>query len=109
VALLERLMGVDELVYGPKLPVHQFSALASEFARGRFTVEEFQLGVEALSGEGLRPEDVAELVAIAGTVNGNGAAKLARVAEIDHVLLLAENGRVDSYSTPTRVRTRLQI
>lgn len=109
-ALIERLMGLGgEDPTQAKLPVHQFIAVMNEFARGVITGAEAQAAVDALSGAPLDAAGVAEAQALVATITGSATAKLARVVLINDVLLLAEDGRVDLYTTPARVRTRLGL
>lgn len=111
-------MGVEEDVYGPKLPVHATSALLRERARGQLTNAAAQAALDALSGEPLRSAqdvngraDTTEALALLTSITsaGNATAQLARAGLIDDVFLLAEDGRVDLYATPARVRTRLGL
>lgn len=115
--LIERIMGVEEEVYGPKIPVHAFSALMRERARGFLNNTSAQLAVDSIA-EPLRtaPDvngrtDTAEALALVNSITGAGNAQqqLNRATLIDDVLLLAENGRAEDYATPTRVRTRLGL
>ena len=92
-----------------KLPVHQFIGVMNEFARGQITGADAQLAVSQLSGAPLDAAAIAEAQALVATITGSATAKLARVVLINDVLLLAEDGRVDLYTTPARVRTRLGL
>lgn len=103
--LYERLLGADNLV---KIPVHAFQATLAEYARGQLTGAEAQAIISAVSGEPLSPEDVAEAQALLATFTGDTAAKLARAAAVDHVLLLADH-RAPGYSTPQEIRTRVGV
>ena len=109
-ALVERLMGLGgEDPSQAKIPVHQFIAIMDEFARGQITGADAQFAISQISGAPLDAAAVAEAQALVASITGSNTAKLARVVLISDVLLLAEDGRVDLYSTPTRVRTRLGI
>lgn len=102
--LYERLMGVEE----NKIPVHQFQATLAEFGRGRLTGAQAQAVIAAISGAPLTPAEVTEAQALIATVTGSNTAKLARAAEIDHVLMLAER-KAPGYSTPAEVKARLGV
>lgn len=108
--LYERLMGLGDDLNGtsPKLPVHQFQATLAEYGRGRLTGAQAQAIVSSLSGAPLTPAEVSEAQTLLGTVTGSATAKLARVTEIDHVLVLAES-RAPGYSTPAEVKARLGV
>lgn len=105
-ALYERLMGWTEA--DAKIPVHQFTGIMGEFARGRLTGAQAQAAIVSVSGAPLEPESVTEAVALLATVTGagNATARLLRALEIDHVLLLAEV-RAAGYDTPAAIRARL--
>ena len=103
-ALYERLMGIDR----NKIPVHQFSAIIAEFARGRITGPEAQVIMDAVSGVPLDAGEKVEVTALVGTITGNATAKLARAKEIDDVLMIAERN-VAPYDTVAAVETRLGV
>jgi hypothetical protein len=103
--LYERLIGLDG---STKLPLHAFQAVMAEFGRGRLTGAQAQNVINAISGEPLSPDEIAETQTLIATVTGTAMAKLARVVEIDHVLLLAEH-RAPGYATPQELRTRLGV
>jgi hypothetical protein len=103
--LYERLIGVDGSV---KLPLHAFQAVLAEYGRGRITGAQAQDVISAISGAPLSAGEITEAQSLLATVTGSATAKLARIAEIDHVLLLAEHG-APGYSTPGEIKTRLGV
>jgi hypothetical protein len=111
-ALIERLMGVDEGVHGSKVPVHAFAALLREVARTRITggVAVTELNGLLPAADPLRPADTSEaqllLTSITGA--GNATAQLNRAGVIDDGLLLAEH-RAPGWDTPAKVRTKLGL
>lgn len=107
-ALYERLMGWTDLE--DKLPVHQFTATLREFGRSRLTGAQAQAVVSAIGGAPLTAGEITEAQTLLATVTaaGNATARLARVVEIDDVLLLAER-RAPGYDTPALIRTRLGV
>lgn len=102
--MYDRLLGLS----GDKIPVHQFQATLAEFGRGRLTQAQAQAVIEFTSGSPLDAAGVTEAQTLLGTVTGSGTARLARVAEIDHVLMLAEV-RAPGYDTVALVKTRLGV
>jgi hypothetical protein len=105
-ALYSRLLGIDAT--NPKIPLHGFSALMGEFARGRLTGAEAQAGVELISGAPLTPGEVTEAQTLLATVTGTTAAKLLRAKEIEDVVMLGEN-RVVQYDTAAEIQARLGV
>lgn len=105
-ALYDRLIGID--ADNPKIPVHGFSAVLGEFARGALTGAQAQAGIELFSGAPLTAAEVVEAQALLATVTGTAPAKLARAKEIDDVLMLAEH-RLAQYDTAAEVKTRLGV
>lgn len=105
-ALYDRILGVD--AENPKIPIHGFSALMGEFARGRLTGAQAQAGVTVISGQPLTPAEVAEAQTLLATISGSATAKLARAKEIEDTLTLSENG-VAGYSTAAEVKARLGV
>jgi len=104
-ALYERLMGQGP---SPTIPVHQFSAIMAEFARGRVTGAQAQVAVAEVSdGVPLDAGEVAEAQALLATISGSATAKLARAKEIDDVLMLG--GLTTAYGTASLVKTRLGV
>lgn len=103
---VERFMGWQE--QDAKIPVHAGQAILAEFARGNLTGAQAQAAVVAVSGAPLTAAEITEAQALIGSITGTAAAKLARVSEIDHVLLLAE-ARAPGYDTPALVRARLGL
>lgn len=104
--LYERLIGVD--ADNPKIPVHGFSSVLGEFARGNLTGQQAQDAITVFSGAPLTAGEVTEAQALLATVTGTAPAKLARAKEIDDVLILAEH-RVAQYDTAAEVKTRLGV
>jgi hypothetical protein len=103
-ALYDRLMGLG----GIKIPVHGFQATLAEFGRGQMTGAQAQTAIGFMSGEVLTPAEVTEAQTLLASISGNVTAKLARVVEIDHVLLLAEQ-RAPGYDTSAAVKVRLGV
>jgi len=108
-ALIERLIGGTE----NKIPVHQFQAIAAEWARGKITSQQAQAAVAICSGGGLTPEEVTEALALiatvpTGTTDADKIARVLRLQEIDQVLLMVDAG-LPPYDDPAAVRTRLGI
>ncbi len=111
--LIERLMGIDEEVNGPKIPVHAFQAISSEWARGRITADQANTAVIHNSGQGLSAAERAEAQALVSTVPGGSTTaqqvqRALRQIEIDQVLLLADN-QTPPYDTAAAVRARLGL
>jgi hypothetical protein len=104
VALYDRILGIVE----PKIPVHQFQAALAEFGRNRLTGAQAQAIIEFTSGAPLDAAGVTEAQTLLGTVTGSASARLARVTEIDHVLLLAES-KAPGYDTVALVKARLGV
>lgn len=116
--LIERLMGVHPT--RSKIPVHQFQAIAAEWARGNFTGAQAQTAIEAVSGTPLSAAEQTEAQAIvngftsipvtgSATAVADGRARRAlRLAEIDQVFLLVD-AQVPPYDNPAAVRTRLGL
>lgn len=104
--LYERLLGTE----GAKIPVHGFQAALAEFGRGKINGTQAQAIIESLSGEPLTPAEVTEAQTLLSTVTnaGGATAKLARVKEIEDVLVLAEP-LSPGYDTPAQVKTRLGV
>lgn len=90
-----------------KIPVHQFSALMHEFARGQITGAQAQDAITQLSGAPLDAGEIVEAQTLLATITGSAAAKLTRAKEIDDVLMLAEAGSI--YGTSASVKTRLGV
>jgi hypothetical protein len=103
--LYERLMGLED----GKPPIHSFQATLGEFARNRINGTQAQ-AIIAHSAEGipLTAGEVTEAQALLATVTGSASARLARVAEIDHVLMLAER-LAPGYDTAAAIRSRLGV
>jgi hypothetical protein len=93
VALYDRLVGTEL----PKLPVHQFFALAREVKRTRVTkanaANNFGLSASEKTEAGVLIDRIT-----AGTLTEN---------EVEDVLMLAEIGVL--YTTPAAVKTRLGV
>jgi hypothetical protein len=102
--LYDRLLGLS----GDKIQVHQFQATLAEFGRNRLNGTQAQAVIEFISGSPLDAAGVTEAQTLLGTVSGSATARLARVSEIDHVLLLAEV-RAPGYDTVALVKTRLGV
>jgi hypothetical protein len=104
VGLYERLIGTEDF----KIPVHQFQATLAEFGRNRLTSQQAQTVIASISGAPLDATATSEAQTLLATVTGSATARLARVTEIDHVLMLAES-RVPGYDTAAAVKTRLGV
>jgi hypothetical protein len=104
--LYDRLMGLNRPTL-LKIPIHQFSALLAEFARGQITGAQAQDAITAISGAPLSAAEVTEAQTLLATISGSATAKLARAKEIDDVLMVAEMLVV--YTTPEGVKTRLGV
>lgn len=103
--LYERLMGIDPK---PTIPVHQFTAIMAEVARGRLTGAQAQTAIAEVSdGQPLDAGEVSEAQALLATITGSATAKLARAKEIDDVLMLG--GLISAYSDASAVRLRLGV
>lgn len=108
-ALIERLMGLED----PRIPVHQFQAIAAERARGNISPAQAQAAIEASSGAPLDSGEVAEALALIATVPTGStadekASRALRLFEIDQVLLMASQ-QLAPYNDPAVVRTRLGL
>jgi len=103
-SLYGRLMGAEDF----KIPVHQFSAILAEFARGQLTGTQAQAAVNSVSGAPLTPGEVTEAQTLLATVTSQLTLllKLGRAKEIDDVLMLAEV-LAPPYGTPQAVQARL--
>lgn len=109
-ALYDRLIGYDDLgnLVEGKIPIHAFSSILAEFARGRLTGAQANAAVELVSGMPLNAAEQTEAQALLATITGSATAKLARAKEVDDVLILGEH-QVVEYNTPTEVRIRLGV
>lgn len=98
-------MGLAE----PKMPVHQFQAILSLWARAEITGTEARDAAAFVSGP-LDTAEVAEAQALVATVTSlaAGDARTSRAKRIDEILLLAES-RCPPYDTAARVRTALGV
>ena len=92
----------------PRIPVHFFSSMMGEVARGRFTNARANQIIGEVTGTALDAGAASEALTLLGTITGSAASKLARAKEIDDVLLLAE-ARVAEYDKPAEVKTRLGV
>lgn len=110
-SLYERVLGRDDNGVGVdgKIPVHAFSAILAEVARGRMTGAQAQAAISAVSGFPLNAGEITEANALLATIAGQLAAKLQRAKEIDDVIMLGEVGQVALYDTPTKVKARLGV
>lgn len=108
--LYERLLGRTDAGDGVngKIPVHAFSAIMGEVARGRLTNAQAQAQIDGVSGAPLSPAEGQEALTLLGTITGTATAKLARAKEIDDVLMLGELS-APLYDTPTEVKARLGV
>lgn len=108
-ALIERLMGLEET----KIPVHQFEAIAAEWARGQMTGAQAQAAIVLNSGLAMDSACIAEAQALVntiptGTTTANKVDRLERMMVIEQVLLLADT-LTPPYDTPAGVRARLGL
>jgi hypothetical protein len=104
VGLYERLIGTEDF----KIPVHQFQATLAEFGRNRLSGAQAQAVIEFVSGVPLDATATTEAQALLATVTGSASARMTRVVEIDHVLMLAEVG-APGYDTAALVKARLGV
>jgi hypothetical protein len=109
-ALYDRIIGRSDLLESVdgKIPVHAFSAIIAEFGRGRLTGAQAQTAISDVSGSPLAASEITEAQTLLATISGTTTAKLARVKEIDDVLMLGEFG-ISAYDTPTEIKTRLGV
>jgi hypothetical protein len=110
-SLYERLMGTHPTRH--KIPVHQFQALAAEWAKGQITGAQALSGIEQASGMPLDATEQQEAQDLIATVpTGSTAAikadRALRLIEIDQVLLIAD-AQTPPYNTSAAVRTRLGV
>lgn len=103
-------MGIDPPTNGPKIPVHQFQAIAAQWARGDLTGAQAQTAVTFVSGAPLTPGEVTQAQALVATVTSlpAGDARTNRMQRIDGILLLAET-RCPPYDTAALTATALGI
>ena len=107
--LVERLLGLEE----PKIPIHAFQAVVSEWAKGKLTAAQAQTALTWNSGAPLDQASIDETLALvntipAGTTTAQQAARALRLIEIDQVLLLADT-LTPPYDTAASVRARLGL
>jgi hypothetical protein len=117
-ALYERLIGLGAR---PKIPVHQFQALAAEWAWGKLTAAEANaLVAECSQGVPLDAGEQAEAQALIATVtsiaiSGSATAqadararRAMRMHEIDRCFLLAEH-QLSGYNTVAGLKAKLGV
>lgn len=109
-ALVERLMGLTPTVNGPRIPVHEFQALAAQWSKGNITGAQAQTAVTFVSGQGLNAAEQTEAQAIVNTITSLPAAvdRFARMQNVDQVLLLASS-QCPPFDTAAAVRAALGI
>ena len=111
-ALYLRLLGTDPV--SPKINIHQFQAIICEWARGQINATQGRAAI-AIAGKGvpLTPAEEIEAQTLVSSVptggtTANQLARLFRLLEIDHVLLLVDM-RIPPYSTEAAIKTRLGV
>jgi hypothetical protein len=97
-ALVERLMGLTPTVNGPRIPVHEFQALAAQWSKGNITGAQAQAAVTFVSGQGLNA-----VTSLPAAVD-----RFARMQNVDQVLLLASS-QCPPFDTAAAVRSALGI
>lgn len=117
--LIERIMGLVE----PRIPEHQFQAIACEWGRGSITGTQANAAIVACSRANntaqaaldaeLKPDDITEAQALLATIPTgstaeNKADRALRQLVIDQVLMLAAK-RTAPYDTAAAVRARLGL
>ncbi len=111
--LIERIMGLNT-DGRPTIPVHQFQAAAAEWGRGQMTGAQAVAMFELNSAEQTEAQALVNSItsiSVTGTavqIADGRARRALRMQEIDHVLLLAEQGEAP-YTTAAQVRTRLGL
>jgi hypothetical protein len=110
-ALYLRLLGTDPV--NPKIPIHQFQALAAEWARGRITGAQANAGITQVSGAPLTAAEQTEAQALVntvpvGTTTAIQAARAQRMLEIDQVFLLVDS-RIAPYDNEAAIKARLGV
>ena len=114
--LIERLMGIVE----PRIPEHEFQAIAAEWARGQITGSQANAAIVACSARffgdpsaPLTADDITEAQALLATIPSGGTTenkvdRALRQVLIDQVLMMASI-RLPPYDTAAAVRTRLGL
>lgn len=110
-ALYDRLLGIDAI--SPKIPAHQFEAIAYLWATGVITGQQAQDAVTACSGAPLTAGEITEATTLVGTVvAGNTAAQVAARAERLHkiacVLQMAD-AHLAPLNTSAAIKTALGV
>jgi hypothetical protein len=108
-ALYDRLLGRDDAgsPVAARIPIHLFSALMGEVARGKVTGAQALQAITDATGTALDAAGQTDAQTLLATISGSSTAKLLRAKEIDDVLISAENDVV--YPTPSLVKTRLGV
>jgi hypothetical protein len=108
-ALYDRLLGRDDAgnPVTSRIPVHLFSSLMGEVARGRVTNAQALQAITDATGQALDAAGQTDAQTLLATITGSATAKLLRAKEIDDVLISGENNVI--YPTPSLVKTRLGV
>jgi len=79
---------------GPKLPVHAFAGIMSEYLLGNRTLLEAQTAIEGVLGVTLSANDLTDVFKITGVIDAKPGSLEKREAmdEVYRVLILAEHG-----------------
>jgi hypothetical protein len=109
--LYERLLGIDAA--NPKIPIHAFQGIVSQWAKGGMTVAQARAGIERVSGAPLTAAEETEAQTLVSSVPTGGttaqqAARALRMLEIDQVLLCADAG-VAPFDTAAGIKARLGV
>lgn len=110
-ALYDRLLGIDAA--NPKIPVHQFEAIAHEWATAGITAQQARDAIAACSGAPLTAAEETEATALinsvpVGSTTANQAARALALHRIACVLQMADS-RLAPYTTSAAIKTRLGV
>lgn len=110
-ALYDRLLGLDAA--NPKIPVHQFEAIAHEWATGGITVQQARDAITACSGAPMTADEETEALALVNSVptgqtTANQAARALALHRIACVLQMAD-ARLAPYTTAAAIKSRLGV
>lgn len=98
-----RLLDLEE----GKIPIDPFCALLSDQGRGRLNSQQVADAILILSGRAVTAGETSEINTLIATVVGNVQQKLARTADINDALRLAEVGV--AYTTVVSLKARLGV
>lgn len=79
---------------GPKMPIHAFVAILSEYMLGSKTGAEARTAIESLLGVTLSANETSDITSVIAYIDGgnNATVKRNRMDELYRVLVLAEHG-----------------